>query len=113
MCALGVGVGMAGGPRNALYNKQCGAFKISPLLPALSWTHIKVGELDPVAPPPQPQSYGRTRYSESSGMKGVGPCLSKGEDLLWGKILLSHCSSFPATSRTTEGLKTSMRANLG
>lgn len=46
-------------------------------------------------------------------MKGVGPCLSKGEDLLWGKILLSHCSSFPATSRTTEGLKTSMRANLG
>lgn len=74
---------------------------VSPLLPALSWTHIEVGEPDPFAPPPQAQSYGRIRYTESSGMEGVSPCFSKEEALLWGKILLSHHLSFPATGPTS------------
>jgi len=102
MCTQSFGAGMAGGPRNAPYNMQGGAFKASPLLPVPSWTHIEVGGLDPSVPPPQPHRHGRPRYSAGTGMAGVSPRLTEGEALLWGKTLLSHLSSLPATSPTSQ-----------
>lgn len=85
---------MSGGPRNALYNTQGGAFQASPLLLALSCAHIKVSELYHL---PSTEATAETRYSGRTGMEGASSCLSKGEALLWGKILHSHHSEHCGT----------------
>lgn len=90
---------MSGGPRNALYNTQGGAFKACPLLLALSWAHIKVSEL---YHHPRTEAMVGTRYSGRTGMEEVSSCLSKGKALLWGKILHSHHLSLLATIPTSQ-----------
>lgn len=77
-CTQGFGAGMAGGPRNALYNTQGGALKASPRLPALSWNHTEVGELDPFVPPPQPQKLWQDQVQRRDRDGGAQPVPARG-----------------------------------
>lgn len=95
-CTQGFGAGTAGGPRNALYNTQGGAFKASPHLPALGWTLIEVRELDLCTSTPSPKATAGPGTAKGQGWRGSAHASARGKPFCGAK------SSFPATRPTNQ-----------